>query len=43
MDDDPVATTLILEALFDIRIGVGYLVSRATEEDEDGPGEAEED
>jgi len=41
--DDPEATTLILEALFDIRAGVDYLVSLAGEEDDDGSEEAEED
>jgi len=41
--DDPEATTLILEALFDIRAGVDYLVSVVDKEDDDGPEEAEED
>jgi hypothetical protein len=32
----------IMEALFDIRSGVNYIVAVVSEED-DGPGEAEED
>jgi hypothetical protein len=41
--DDVEATTLILEALFDIRAGVDYLVSVVGEEDDNGSEEAEED
>ena len=40
--DDPEATQLVLETLFDIRAGVDYLVRRSQEED-DGSEEEEED
>ncbi len=44
MEGDTEATALILESLFDIRAGVAYLVSRATEEEDDyGSEETEED
>jgi hypothetical protein len=41
--EDTEATTLTLEALFDIRVGVDYLVSVIGEEDDHGSEEAEED